>query len=83
MVRGYKNDGSDKHMFTKKDILAVVDLWEKKGTQEIADEMGLTKNQIVYLAVQIRNSGYKLPKKKKNGYIQSLVKEALKERNLI
>lgn len=62
---------------TVKQIRQFHALWESKSAQEIADEMGLNRAQVAYVAARIRKAGYELPHKRINGYWDTLIKEAL------
>lgn len=69
----------EKKEFTKEEIKAVARLWKESSTSDIAKELKITVAQVVYLATQIRKAGFKLPKKRRNGVNQFLVKEAMGE----
>lgn len=74
----YKKTRVKSHVWTKDGIKELAQLWESKSTQDIADEMGLEKFQVAYMATAIRKVYPKLlPKKHRQGMIQSLIKEAL------
>lgn len=64
---------------TVKQIRRFRDLWKMKSAQQIADEMGITRTQVAYVAYRIRKAGYELPHKRLNGYWDTLIKEALGE----
>ena len=68
-----------RHQWTKDEIKALVSLWDTKTTLEIAAELNLKNNQVTYMAKRVRDSGYALPKHRRNGYMASLVKEAIAE----
>ena len=72
-----------KKLWTKEEIAKVIDLWETKTTEEIAEELERPHTSIGYIAKAIRDSGYALPKKTKKGSILGLVKEVLREKSLI
>lgn len=65
------------HMWTKEEIKKFVQIWDSKTLDELVEEMGLTRSQLISMAYYIRKAGYKLPRKRKNGYLLSLIKEAL------
>lgn len=65
--------------FTKDQIREVMNLWETKSTDEIAEKLGLNKGAISYLANVIRKEGYRLPKKHKIGILRALVKDVIQE----
>lgn len=67
------------HEFTKKEIRTVIELWNENSTDNIAERLGISKNQVVYLAGHIRKAGYKLPRKTIIGRTQSLIKEVINE----
>lgn len=72
-----------KRSYTKEDFETVLDLWDTSSKQEIADKLGITTQQVAYLASQINKCGYKLPRKHVTGIRQALIKEMLAERGLI
>lgn len=72
-----------KKLWTKDEIKKVIELWESKTTEEIADELRRPHLSIGYIAKKIRDCGYPLSKKRKAGTIMNLVKEVLKEERLI
>lgn len=63
------------HMWTKEEIRKVATLWESSTISELEDELGLVKNRIMYIVKKMRDAGFDLPRKKKHGYIDSLLKE--------
>ncbi|MCK5017882.1 MAG: hypothetical protein KAS32_12535 [Candidatus Peribacteraceae bacterium] len=67
------------HQYTKEEIRKVLKIWEKSSVQDIADELGVTTNQVQYLASQIRKAGVDLPKKKRVGHFQKLILEIAEE----
>jgi len=69
--------------WTKKDIAAVLDLWETKTKAEIAEQLDVKMWQLTYLIKEIEKAGYKIPKKKQHHQTQILIKEVLKARKLI
>lgn len=69
------------HQWTKDEIKMLAKLWTSKSVQDIADEMGLQKTQVSYMANAVRKIYPNLmPKKHRNGEIQSLIREALGNR---
>lgn len=74
---------AEKTQFTKQHIASVIDLWEKKDLQEIADELNIRRDQVQYLAHQIRRAGFNLPKKRMKSKQLSLIREVLLEKRLI
>lgn len=63
--------------WTKEEIRRMVDLWETKTLEEVAEEMGVKTSRITYMAHQIRKAGYPLAMKRRTGYIRTLISEAL------
>lgn len=82
MTRKYKTR-KEKIMLTHNDITKVLKLWDNKTTAEIALEIGKPQNTVTYIAMQIRKAGYKLPRKRTGGQTMLMVKEVLKNLNLI
>lgn len=71
---------SSRANFTKENIREVMDLWESKTTDQIAEKLGVNRNSITYIANIIRKEGVRLPKKHRVGYIRGLIKEVIAER---
>ena len=69
----------EKRYFTKQEIKSVVKLWKDTSLQDIAKELKMTVIQVAYLAQSIRKAGHKLPKKRKIGQLNFMVKEAMRE----
>lgn len=66
--------------YTKEEIKAVISLWKNKSTADIATELGFEKKQqVAYLATQIRKCGYKLPRKTHHGRLRGLIAEVISE----
>ena len=84
MKRNYSK-GTPKDRITTEEIKAIVSLWGKYSSQEIAVKIGRPKYTIAYIAGKIRKNGYKLPECKRNSSatVDDRIKVALKELNLI
>ena len=70
------------YMWTKKGITTVLTLWDKKNVEEIAEELGVDRKQVIYIAGQMRAAGMDLSRKSKHGYLSSLIKEVAGERGI-
>lgn len=70
------------HMWTKKEIENLIDVWDKKSVAEIAEKMDIEQSQVGYMVHQVRSSGIKLTKKKRLGRIRSLILEIKEEQGL-
>lgn len=71
------------HMWTKTEIKAVAELWNTATTKEISEKLDVDYQQLNYTVREMRKAGMSLPKKHKNGNIQSLIKEVMGELNPI
>lgn len=69
--------------FTKEEINKVMNLWEEATLEEIAHELGRPKYAVSYIANAIRKTGYKLPRKRTVGQLQTLIKDVLAERRAV
>ena len=67
------------HLWTKDELKQVIRLWDSKTKMELAAEIGVTKENLNYIATQLRNAGVKLARKSTRGYLQGLIHEAVKE----
>lgn len=67
------------HLWTKDELKQLVRLWDDKTTDELAEEFGVQKHSIYYIAKEFRKHGYKLPKKHHVGKTGSLIQEVIKE----
>lgn len=74
-----KSGGTKSHMWTKDEIKKIFEIWESSTIDEVAEELGIERIQVQYMANQIRAAGYELAKKHRKGYLSSLIKEALGE----
>ncbi len=68
-----------KHMWTKDEIKKIARMWTDKTMQDIADDLGVEKIKIAALTTQMRKAGFNLPRKHRNGYLLSLLKEVKAE----
>ena len=59
--------------------MRVIDLWESSTLDELAEEIGAPRYSISSMAKRIRKNGVDLTKKRRGGYIESLVKEVISE----
>jgi hypothetical protein len=66
-------------LWTKEEIKTVLKLWGENTTDQIAQQLGRKKDQISYIANQIRRAGHKLPKKRTIGRLQGMIKEVVSE----
>lgn len=67
-----------RHSWTKEDIKKIVKLWENNTTEEIADEIGIDKSQVYYIAYEIRKIYPKLVQRKSiRGRLRNLITETL------
>ncbi len=67
------------HQWTKDQIKKVLKMWESHTAQEIAEEIGVSKEKITGIANVLRKKGFKLSKKRQNGYFQILIDELKQE----
>lgn len=66
------------HQWTKDEIKKLVRIWDSMTLGEVAEEMGLEKTQVQYMANEVRKLYPKfLAKKHRRGVIMGLIKEAL------
>lgn len=73
------NTKRNAHMWTKDDIKKVAKLWSSKTMEELAKELDVRKDQILYIVTHMRKAGFELPRKHKTGYMEMLLKECLLE----
>lgn len=66
-------------LWTKGEFKTILSLWETKTTEEIAQDLGRHPSAITAIAAKLRKAGANLPKKRRNGYLDSLVSEFVKE----
>lgn len=67
------------HMWKKEEIRELFLVWDKYTLDELAEQLGVTRKQIVYITTIMRKNGFNLPKKSQRGYLQSLLKEVRDE----
>lgn len=70
-----KYDKAKSHMWTAEDIKTVATLWSTATGDEICYKLGVSKGQLMYIVNQMRDGGFKLPKKHKKGYVKNLISE--------
>lgn len=68
-----------RHSWTKDEVKRIVSLWDQKNPDELANDLNISKLQLMYMVGLIRKNGYKLTRKRKNGTLSILIKEALSE----
>lgn len=68
-----------RYTWTKESLKSVINLWESKTLDEISKELGVNIQNVIYIASRIRKAGYDLPRKKKRGTVDLLIKEVIKE----
>lgn len=74
-----KHATAPRHIWTKEEIVKIIKLWESETPESLAEEMGLSAYQVLYMANLIRKKGLKLIKKRKNGITSFLVEEVIKD----
>lgn len=74
-----REPGTSSKMWTKDELKVVLTQWNSKTTAQLAEELGVNTQQIMYIAAQARKLGYDLPKKHKAGVIQNLLREVITE----
>ena len=65
--------------WTKEEMKRFIGLWNIKTTEELCDELGRRKEQILYMANQMRKAGLDLPRKSKKGILRGLILEVIEE----
>lgn len=63
------------HMWTMKELRIIKDQWSSKSVDDIAEELGVKKQQIQYIVTLMRKEGIKLPHKHWKGVTSNLIKE--------
>ncbi len=63
--------------WTQDQIKKLSRLWNDKSSEEIANELGVERKQVIYMAYQIRKAGFELTRKRKRGELRSLIVESL------
>ena len=66
-----------RQLWTKNEIKTVMTLWETATTQQIAEKLKRKPSQVSAIAVKIRKMGFDLPRKRINGYLDTLLREVL------
>ena len=66
-------------LFTKDEIKKIINLWEDKTVEELAEELSRAVSSICYIARRVRKNGYPLSQKRKNGTLDLMIKEVIKE----
>lgn len=70
------------YLWTKEKIRKVLELWDTKTTQELADDLGTTKMSISFIAAVLRKEGAPLTRKTSSGHIRKLAREVLDEKGI-
>ena len=65
--------------WTKEEMKRFIGLWNIKTVDELCDELGRRKEQILYMANQMRKAGLDLPRKSKKGILRGLILEVIEE----
>jgi hypothetical protein len=65
--------------WTKEEMKKLIAMWETKTVLELCDELGRRREQILYMANQMRRAGLDLPRKSKRGLIRGLILEVKAE----
>lgn len=65
--------------WTKEDMKKLILLWEEKSLEDLGEEIGRTRAQILDMARKMRKENINLPVKKKKGVINGLILEVKKE----
>ena len=73
---------SSSHVWTKKEMLLIPELWDSKSTSEIAEILHVKPVQVSYIASMMRKAGYPIPLKRRNGYLLNLIKELASEKGI-
>jgi hypothetical protein len=76
-----KSTTSKYKLWTKDEVKKLIDLWEHSTVAEVCKALKRNKGQVLYMALQIRKSGYNLPKKIYPRRTNGMVKEVLRELN--
>lgn len=67
------------HLWTKAEVKKLAKLWDESSIEDLSKELNLEPKQIKYMVARMRLAGFKLAKKRKVAYIDSLLKEVLAE----
>lgn len=68
-----------KHFWTKDEIKKVANVWESTNPQDLADDLKIEHKQLMYMVKKMRDVGFKLTKKRKVAYINTLLNEVMSE----
>jgi len=67
------------HMWTGSEVKEVMRLWHDNDVSGIAEKLGLSNAQVIYIAGRIRRVyPGSLPMKHRRGYLDNLIKEVYK-----
>jgi len=69
--------------WTKEEIKLLLELWDSQTIEQMCETLRRNRAQVMGMAREIRKAGYELSVKKKKGEKQKLVKEVLRELELI
>lgn len=64
---------------TKDMITKFKELWQSKGAKELAEELGISQQQVSYIAHEVRRAGFDLPKKRIPGQLRTLISEVFSQ----
>jgi transposase len=67
------------HSWTKDELKRFLDLWDNTSSIEMAERFGVSKQTISAVAAKFRKAGYPLVQKRKNGILNLLIKEVIRE----
>ena len=68
--------------WTKKQLKQLIFLWETESLASIAKKMNFSITKVRAMAFTLRKAGFPLERKKKDGYVQPMLKELAKEMNI-
>lgn len=69
----------ERKQLTKDDIKVIATLWTSKDVTDIAEKIGCSKHTVNNTVFKMRKLGWDLPRKRKNGDLDHLIKEAMDE----
>lgn len=67
------------HMWTKDEIKKILNLWEDSTMEEMAEKLGVNRQQLDYIVTSMRKAGFVLSKKHKRGQLSVMLQEVLNE----
>lgn len=67
------------HMWTKDQVKRIATVWENKNVEDIAEELGVNRKQVMYMVGQMRKAGFKLARKHKKSYLHVMLTDVLTE----